>query len=388
MKHKSLEGIQIKQGTDGEPTGEVTAVFATLGVIDHDGDVTLPGAFADGAAVRISAYNHASWGPASLPVGKGTIRESGNEAIFEGQFFMNTQTGRETFEVVKELADLGEWSYGYDVLESSDGAQEGQQVEFLKKVAVYEVSPVLLGAGLNTRTLAVKGKQLSSEIGQRLCEAGRERWGTANTYVYLMDYDSDEGYAVFEVWGETTDRYVRTSYMRGADGSVALASEETDVEPRTSYEPTSSSSAGADGYASIRSRAAALTGAKAEDLPEPDDDEGLRDYDARIEAKAVELAVDEDGAGDPERPKMTLTDHLAWATAEVEAVTDRLAEVVASRTEKGKDLGDASREAAEQLEAGMKTLREVLASAAENDDSAAWGEGLEIEHQLLTASAH
>lgn len=150
---KSLTGLKI---TDDEK-GQVRAVFSTLGVIDHDGDVTLPGAFTDGAKVRISAYNHASWGDA-LPVGKGTIHEDGNEAILEGQFFLNTTAGRDTFETVKELGELGEWSYGFDIVEAEQGTLDGQEVQYLKTLLVHEVSPVILGAGLGTRTLAAKAK--------------------------------------------------------------------------------------------------------------------------------------------------------------------------------------------------------------------------------------
>lgn len=136
--------------------GEVDCVFATLGVKDSDGDVTLPGAFEDGAGVRISAYGHTSW-MGRLPVGKGTIREVKNEAIMSGRFFMDTDHGRNTFYTVKGLEELQEWSYGYDPLEYAFGDFEGDHVRFLKKNKTHEVSPVLLGAGINTRTLNAKG---------------------------------------------------------------------------------------------------------------------------------------------------------------------------------------------------------------------------------------
>src|SRR5690606_17071896 len=100
-------------------------------------------------------YGHTSWDGA-LPVGKGTIRQTSKEAIFEGQFFLDTTAGRDTFVTVKELGSLGQWSYGYDALEYSFGEHDGQHVRFLSKQKVHEVSPVLLGAGVGTRTLATK----------------------------------------------------------------------------------------------------------------------------------------------------------------------------------------------------------------------------------------
>lgn len=148
MQHKAIKA------TAGD-SGEVTAIFSTFDVVDHDGDVTLPGAFTDGAKVRISAYNHTSW-QGALPVGKGVIHTTETEAVMEGQFFMNTAQGRDTFTVVKELADIGEWSYGFDVDDAIPGEFDGQPVRFLRKLTVHEVSPVLLGAGIGTRTLAAK----------------------------------------------------------------------------------------------------------------------------------------------------------------------------------------------------------------------------------------
>ena len=137
--------------------GEVVAVFATFNVKDHDGDVTVPGAFEDGAPAPISAYQHKSWDGA-LPVGVGSIRTTNTEALLEGRFFLDTAEGANTFTVVKNLAEhqLGEWSYGYDPVKFSFGEHEGERVRFLEQQKVHEVSPVLLGAGINTRTLAAK----------------------------------------------------------------------------------------------------------------------------------------------------------------------------------------------------------------------------------------
>lgn len=153
MNTKSLTRIEVKDADKGE----VEAVFSTLNVIDSDGDVTLPGAFQDGAKVRISAYGHKSW-EGVAPVGKATIRVSGEEAMFEGNFFLDTVAGRDTFTVVKELgADgLQEFSYGFDVVKSSFGEYDGSQVRFLEALKVHEVSPVLLGAGVGTRLLTAK----------------------------------------------------------------------------------------------------------------------------------------------------------------------------------------------------------------------------------------
>lgn len=159
MDKKSLARVEVKD----ETKGEVEAVFATFDVVDHDNDVTRKGAYQEGAEVIISAYNHKSWDGA-LPVGKGTIHEVGNEVVLRGRFFMNTTHGRDHFETVKELGKNQEWSYGFNVDESEPGEHEGKSVRVLKKMSVHEVSPVLRGAGLGTRTNYAKS--LKDEVAE------------------------------------------------------------------------------------------------------------------------------------------------------------------------------------------------------------------------------
>jgi hypothetical protein len=154
MDSKHLKGVQIKDASKGT----VSAVFSTFNVIDSDNDVTLPDAFTDGAEVAISAYGHTSWGGA-LPAGKGVIRTTKSEAILEGQFFLDTTHGADTFKVVKAMGARQQWSYGFDIVDGAPGTFDGKDVQFLRKLDVHEVSPVLVGAGVNTRTLAAKGRK-------------------------------------------------------------------------------------------------------------------------------------------------------------------------------------------------------------------------------------
>jgi len=134
--------------------GQFRAVFATFNVVDDDGDVTLPGAFTEGQKTRVAQWGH-NW--SALPVGKGEIGANEREAWIDGEFFLETEAGRETHQIVKELGELQEWSYGYDVEDSSQGTFEGKSVRFLKRLHVHEVSPVMVGAGVGTHTVAIKG---------------------------------------------------------------------------------------------------------------------------------------------------------------------------------------------------------------------------------------
>lgn len=152
MMKKTYTGrIEFKANSD--ETGAFSAEFATLNVIDHDGDVTLPGAFRDGQETLIEAWNH---GLSQLPVGKGVIHERDDKAIIEGRFFLDTQGGQEHYKVVKALGPLQEWSYTFQVEERKFGEFEGHNVQFLRALDVWGVAPVQRGAGIDTRTTSIK----------------------------------------------------------------------------------------------------------------------------------------------------------------------------------------------------------------------------------------
>lgn len=147
---KNFSNVDFK--SDG--AGSFKAVFSMFDVIDHDNDVTEKSAFTKGQEVRIASWGH-KW--SELPVGKGSIAFNDVEAWVDGQFFLDTEGGSETYKTVKNLGSLQEWSYGFHVLEEVSGVKDGKDVNILKKLDVFEVSPVLLGAGIGTRTEAIKG---------------------------------------------------------------------------------------------------------------------------------------------------------------------------------------------------------------------------------------
>lgn len=144
-------------------TGDVTVAFSRFNVIDSDNDVTFAGSMPSGKAVPMSAYGHTSWDGAP-PTGKGVIGEKGDLGIFDGAFFMETDQGRNAYHTTKAMADLQEWSYGYNVLPpSGPGTFDGKRVRELRKLDVFEVSPVLKGAGIGTATLAIKSGHPGSD---------------------------------------------------------------------------------------------------------------------------------------------------------------------------------------------------------------------------------
>jgi len=146
---------------DGEKEGDVLVAFAKAdGVtVDRDGHITDPGAFPS-KRVPISSYGHTSWPDkgARLPTGLTEIGEEAGEALAKGRFFLDTTHGLDTYRTVKALGDLQEWSYGYRILAHlREKASSGTKMLLrLKKLDVHELSPTLVGAGIGTRTLAIK----------------------------------------------------------------------------------------------------------------------------------------------------------------------------------------------------------------------------------------
>ena len=147
--------IELK---DSDTPGLVMAQFAAFNEIDRDGEITKPKAFGS-QDVLLGAYGHTSFGRMGAPqppVGRGKISEKSGHAIFEGQFNLDMVAGREMYESVKMAGDLQEWSYGYRVLKESQAMVEGRPVRVLETLSVKEVSPVMVGAGNDTQTLAIK----------------------------------------------------------------------------------------------------------------------------------------------------------------------------------------------------------------------------------------
>jgi len=140
----------------GGDAGTFRAVFSRFNVRDHDGDVTRPGAFTTGQTVPIEAWNH---NYSALPVGKAVIASDQERAWVAGRFFLDTESGREHYEALKALGELAEWSYTFQILQSEPGTVDGQPVRILKRLDVWGVGPVQRGAGIGTRTEAIKSSR-------------------------------------------------------------------------------------------------------------------------------------------------------------------------------------------------------------------------------------
>ncbi len=163
--------IELKK-LDDDGTG--LAQIATLSAIDHDGDTYAKGAFGKQDVIILAGH---SW--AGVPLGKGKVFEEGDHAFAKFKLNLESSAGKEWHSALKfDMEDgnpLTEWSYGFKVLESAEEVRDGKAVRVLEKLDVFEVSPVVKGAGVGTHTVAVKGRsefltdvQAVIEFGERL----------------------------------------------------------------------------------------------------------------------------------------------------------------------------------------------------------------------------
>ena len=163
---KEIKNIEFELKTDGESKGQVKAIFSVFNNLDSDGDVVLPDAIRSGfkSGDVPMVWSH-KW---DMPIGKGTIKKDKDKAYFDGSFFMDTESGKEAYNLVKNMGDLQQWSFGFKVNDSEYGkwkksADEEVDVRYLKNLSVYEVSPVLVGANQDTFTMAIKSGE-NSEV--------------------------------------------------------------------------------------------------------------------------------------------------------------------------------------------------------------------------------
>ncbi len=196
---------------DGEP-GQVTAVFSTFDVVDSDNDIVLATALSNGQQVPMTWAHR--W---EMPIGKGVILVQEKQAVFDGQFFLETEAGLEAYKTVKAMGTLQEWSWGFRVKEAGYEQRGDQWIRVIKQAEVYEVSPVLVGAGVGTYTLGIKGHSaladqadavhaavvdladryksladLRAKEGRVLSEANRKRLGSLLEALRAVEADIDE----------------------------------------------------------------------------------------------------------------------------------------------------------------------------------------------------
>lgn len=163
---KAYTLTNLKLDSQGEGTFE--AAFANLRAIDHEGDGFDPGAIGN-QKVKLSVWNHGSWGNGAeaLPIGVGETSERDGWAVISGKFDLGRQSGREHYQAIKYFNAEGhsvEWSFALPDADWRMEERDGQMIRIFTRIKIPEVSPVLLGAGVDTHLLSIKGSSVFSDV--------------------------------------------------------------------------------------------------------------------------------------------------------------------------------------------------------------------------------
>ncbi|OII61202.1 hypothetical protein BJP40_06660 [Streptomyces sp. CC53] len=357
MHKKALRRVEIKNAD----RGEIAAVFSTFDVVDHDGDVTRRSAFQDGAPVLISAFNHASW-EGALPVGKGVIRVTEKEAVLDGQFFMNTTHGRDTFETVKEAGELQEFSYGFTITDSEPGEVEGKSVRVIKGVKVTEVSPVLMGAGIGTRTLALKGHKQDGSLMD-------DDEKSAVIPAIRRAIPAHETETVTRSWNSAATTKALPEQARPSELRTVYAWVDPDGDPEMKSSYQFPHHHGVGGPANLRAclqGIATLNGASGDlGIPEEDREAVYKHLSAHLldaDREPPKLRTAEGAKG-----RKRFNDEAIEVMAGVAHLIDRATEVVALRAQKGRGMSPATADLLSWLEGDLVRLKSLLETPVDED---------------------
>lgn len=153
--YKTLR-VSIKAAEEGE--GIVEAIVSVFGNVDSYGDIIEKGAFLESLNFKYpkGVWMH-DW---SQPIAKTVEAKELDEGLYiKGKLILDVQKAKEAYALIKEGV-IDEFSIGYTVLEDEydlDGYRH------LKKIRLYEWSPVLVGANPKTRVIDVKTEQKDTE---------------------------------------------------------------------------------------------------------------------------------------------------------------------------------------------------------------------------------
>lgn len=140
------------KAVDGEGEGIIEAYVSIFGNVDHAGEVVEKGAFTESLARKLPKVVHShEW---DEPIGKVIESREDEKGLYcKFQLVLGVQRAKEDYELMKAGA-IDEFSIGYSIDEDTT---DEQGIRHLKKLTLYEISPVLVGCNPATELLSVKG---------------------------------------------------------------------------------------------------------------------------------------------------------------------------------------------------------------------------------------
>lgn len=142
-----------------DENGTFEAYASVFGNVDSYGEVVDPGAFKEWLAEHFDGgknrypkcvWNHNWDEPIAATI---ECREDERGLYVKGKFVLEVQRAKEIFALMKEGV-ITDFSFGFRVLDDEVDGATG--IRHLKKIAIYEYSPVLVGANPAATLLGVK----------------------------------------------------------------------------------------------------------------------------------------------------------------------------------------------------------------------------------------
>lgn len=151
--------IELVESKSEGDQGIIEAYVSMFGNVDLGGDKIVQGAFSESLMKKLpkGVWMH-EW---ETPIAKTLeAREDAKGLYIKGQFNLETQRGREAYSDIK-FGIIDEFSIGYRVL---DYEYEEDGTRVLKKIKLYEWSPVLAGMNPDTELLTVKNDMVDAKV--------------------------------------------------------------------------------------------------------------------------------------------------------------------------------------------------------------------------------
>jgi hypothetical protein len=171
-------GLELKFADDGASTMSFAGYGAVFGNVDSYGDVIQKGAFRDTLREAKKSKNwpamlsqHGGWGldaESMTPIGIWTDMEEDDTGLKVEGKLADTPRGREIYTLMKmsPRPAINGLSIGYRVKEFVLGTKPEEPRRTLKKIDLFEVSPVTFPANPKARVASVKSIEAISTLAQ------------------------------------------------------------------------------------------------------------------------------------------------------------------------------------------------------------------------------
>jgi len=164
LKVKKIDGVEVKMQEKDlvissfkalDDAGTFEAHVSVFGNVDSYGEVVDKGAFTEWLTQYAGRYPKGVWSHNwDEPIIKTLeCREDEIGLYVKGQFVLEVQRAREIYALMK-AGVITDFSFGFAVME--DSYDEATGLRHLKKIAIYEYSPVLVGANREATLIGVK----------------------------------------------------------------------------------------------------------------------------------------------------------------------------------------------------------------------------------------